>query len=97
MGGFDLPFRGNFAEAPALAVQKGKALPRRNAQFPRVTGNGRLHRGLDVLVTAQGQQAAAGDGQRGGVNGVVAGEGTGRSKKEAEQMAARQALEALQQ
>ena len=31
------------------------------------------------------------------INGVVAGEGTGRSKKEAEQMAARQALEALQQ
>ena len=31
------------------------------------------------------------------INGVVAGEGTGRSKKEAEQMAARQALEALRQ
>ena len=30
------------------------------------------------------------------INGVVAGEGTGRSKKEAEQMAAMQALEALQ-
>ena len=30
------------------------------------------------------------------INGVVAGEGTGRSKKEAEQMAAKQALEALQ-